>query len=214
MEQQNVTNKHVALCSGNVNVQTKLLANLISQELELICDAYNNLDQVPDDTVLMLIDCHGQEIDTLIDTAKNIHNHASGASAALLNAEYGSAHEDLLDWPCISGLFYTDSEHDQLIRGLKTLLEGDYWVPRRLLHHFLDRNRKAPSTTQAESIKLTRREREILTLIKAGATNADIAETLSVSEHTIKSHLYKVYKKIGVRNRLEAANWVRQHSDW
>jgi len=60
---------------------------------------------------------------------------------------------------------------------------------------------------------LTKRERQILKLIKDGATNLDIAESLEVSEHTIKSHLYNVYKKIGVRNRLEASNWVRDMDD-
>ena len=62
-------------------------------------------------------------------------------------------------------------------------------------------------------VKLTRRERQILKLIKDGATNADISTALKVSEHTVKSHLYNVYKKIGVRNRLEASNWVRDLSE-
>lgn len=203
--------KKIALCSGSSSLQTSLLAKLISEELSLTCSVYKHFSEIPSekDIALLLIDCHGEENDDLVQTAKNVHNHDSGANAALLNAHYESEHENLLDWPCISGLFYVDTEHDQLIRGLRCLLEGDYWVPRRLLHHFLDKNRKSPANLGSNDINLTRRERQILLLINDGATNADIAEELEVSEHTIKSHLYNVYKKINVRNRLEAANWVR-----
>ena len=205
--------KKIALFSGNSSLQTGLLAKLIGDELQLECTVYRDFRKIPVDISLLLIDCNGQEIDILVDTAKDVHNHQSGASAALLNAEYGSEHENLLDWPCISGLFYIDSEQEQLIRGLKCLLDGDYWVPRRLLHHFLDKNRKTPASTNHPDVKLTKRERQILKLINDGATNADIASALAVSEHTVKSHLYNVYKKIGVRNRLEASNWVRNLPD-
>jgi LuxR family transcriptional regulator of csgAB operon len=206
-----IAEKQIALCSTNSSLQTGLLAKLIGEELDLTCKVYKNFADIPGkkDIALLLIDCHGEEPEALVKIAKEVHNHDSGANAALLNAHYESEHENLLDWPCISGLFYVDTEHDQLIRGLGCLLEGDYWVPRRLLHHFLDKNRKTPANMGSNDISLTRRERQILSLINDGATNADIASELEVSEHTIKSHLYNVYKKINVRNRLEAANWVR-----
>ncbi len=203
----------IALYSGNSSLQTGLLAKLIGEELDIECSVYSDFQQIPADVALLLLDCNGQDNEVLISTAKEIHNHQSGASAALLNAEYESEHENLLDWPCISGLFYIDSEQEQLIRGLKCLLEGDYWVPRRLLHHFLDKNRKTPANSGQIDAKLTKRERQILKLINDGATNADIANELEVSEHTVKSHLYNVYKKIGVRNRLEASNCVRNGPD-
>lgn len=204
--------RKVALFSSNSSLQTGLLAKLIGNELNLDCEVFRDFNKIPASYTLILIDCHGQDQDTLTETAKGVHIHPSGASAALLNAEYESEHENLLDWPCMSGLFYIDSEQDQLIRGLKCLLDGDYWVPRRLLHHFLDKNRKTPSSSNLPNVKLTKRERQILKLINDGATNADIATGLDVSEHTVKSHLYNVYKKIGVRNRLEASNWVRNLS--
>ncbi len=209
----NKPEKKIALFSANSSLQTGLLAKLIGEELNLDCAVYRDFNRIPADISLLLIDCNGQESDVLTYIAQQVHAHPSAASAALLNAEYESEHENLLDWPCISGLFYVDSEQEQLIRGLKCLLEGDYWVPRRLLHHFLDKNRKAPSSTSQPDVKLTRRERQILKLINDGATNADIANALNVSEHTVKSHLYNVYKKIGVRNRLEASNWVRNLPD-
>ncbi|WP_096084817.1 LuxR C-terminal-related transcriptional regulator [Agaribacterium haliotis] len=205
----NKATANVALYSVNNSLQTGLLAKLISQELELNCNVYREFSAVPSEISLLLIDCQGENLDSLNQIARDINEHCSGANAALLNAEYDSEHENLLDWPCISGLFYADSDQDQLLRGLRSLLDGDYWVPRRLLHHFLDKNRKVPSMASQPDVKLTKRERQILKLINDGATNADIAGALTVSEHTVKSHLYNVYKKIGVRNRLEASNWAR-----
>lgn len=198
----------ISLYSQNNSLQTGLLASLISEKMEVECSVIRELSDDAPASSLLLIDCQGLNDEDLRTLIRDIHAHEQALNAALLNAEYESEHENLLEWPCITGLFFTDTDQEQLIRGLECLLNGEYWVPRRLLHHFLAKNRRAPST-QSTNIKLTKRERQILKLIKEGATNLDIAENLELSEHTIKSHLYNVYKKIGVRNRLEASNWVR-----
>jgi DNA-binding NarL/FixJ family response regulator len=200
--------KGISLYSLNKSLQTGLLASLISEKTQLACNVITEV--TPDATAahLLLIDCQGLSSDALRELVSEIHAHEQPLNAALLNAQYNSDHEELLDWPCISGLFFVDTDQEQLIRGLECLLLGEYWVPRRLLHHFLEKNRRAPSIKHTD-INLTRRERQILKLIKDGATNMDISDSLTLSEHTVKSHLYNVYKKIGVRNRLEASNWVR-----
>ncbi len=51
---------------------------------------------------------------------------------------------------------------------------------------------------------LTKKEQEIIELLKYGKLNKEIAETLSVSLHTVKNHLKNIYRKLGVRNRAEA----------
>jgi DNA-binding NarL/FixJ family response regulator len=55
---------------------------------------------------------------------------------------------------------------------------------------------------------LTVREREILQLVAQGRSNGEIAKTLEISEPTVKGHLWRVYRKIGVANRTAAARWV------
>ncbi len=57
---------------------------------------------------------------------------------------------------------------------------------------------KTPST------RLSDREREVVTLMAAGATNREIAERLHLSPHTVKEHTSTLYRKLGVRNRAEA----------
>ncbi len=66
-------------------------------------------------------------------------------------------------------------------------------------------NKSFPTKETIENVgKLTQRELEILKMVSAGATNADIAEKLVVKEVTIKTHLNSIYKKLNVENRVQA----------
>jgi DNA-binding NarL/FixJ family response regulator len=55
---------------------------------------------------------------------------------------------------------------------------------------------------------LTRREHEILRMVAQGSSNAEIAKKLGIREPTVKGHLWRLYRKIGVPNRTTAARWV------
>jgi len=57
----------------------------------------------------------------------------------------------------------------------------------------------------------TWREKEILTLVALGYGNKGIADELSISVHTIKSHICDIYKKINANNRFQAILWVIKH---
>jgi len=52
---------------------------------------------------------------------------------------------------------------------------------------------------------LTRRERELVALVAAGASNKEIAERLSIAERTVKAHLTSIFRKLGVSSRLHLA---------
>jgi len=64
--------------------------------------------------------------------------------------------------------------------------------------------------------RLTPREGQILRMICDGSSNEAIAETLSISRHTVKTHLYNIFKKINVSNRMKAAKWAERNlpSSW
>jgi DNA-binding NarL/FixJ family response regulator len=200
--------KSITLYSAHSNLQTGLLAHLIAEDLGIECNLAKSIDIEQCDATLLLLDCYGHTVEELQALVHKAQNRKEPIIIALLNAEYHSAHEDLLEWPCVAGIFYSDTTQDQLVRGLKGLLAGEYWVPRNILHRFLDKNRRTPELAQPD-IKLTKREKQILAMIRDSATNMDISEALGVSEHTVKSHLYNIYRKIEVRNRLEASNWAR-----
>jgi LuxR family transcriptional regulator of csgAB operon len=129
---------------------------------------------------------------------------------AFFNAEHDSRLEKLAAPPEIHGIFYADSSIDHLTKGVLAIFNGDLWFPRRVIARYLI-NQK-PHTSQAflnrEHDLLTVREMEILNLLSTGAKNTDIAEQLSLSVHTIKTHIYHIYKKLDVSNRTQAVNWA------
>ena len=59
--------------------------------------------------------------------------------------------------------------------------------------------------------RLSEREREIITLVADGLTNARIGKQLCVTEQTVKFHLSNIYRKLGVTNRTEASRFVHMH---
>ncbi len=207
---------HITLLSDTNSFHTTLLAKFLEAQLGVSCDILACNDATPKQATLCLVDCAHTPLETLHHALRELSVDANTNNTALINAEHNEEHEDLLDWPCTSGLFYTDTTEDQLLRGVKQLIDGDYWVPRRLLHHFLNKHRKAQNKSGVvpiSSIQLTNREKEILRMIKDGMSNFDVSASLELSEHTVKSHLYNLYKKIGVRNRMEAGNWARNRQD-
>jgi DNA-binding NarL/FixJ family response regulator len=60
--------------------------------------------------------------------------------------------------------------------------------------------------------QLTNRELEILVLISRGLSNQEIGEELYISTKTVKTHLYHIYKKIDVANRVQAALWAKKNT--
>jgi len=60
---------------------------------------------------------------------------------------------------------------------------------------------------------LTRTEAEVLGLVDSGLSNREIAATLSISVGTVKCHLHRVYEKLQVRNRMQAAHKARERGD-
>lgn len=59
--------------------------------------------------------------------------------------------------------------------------------------------------------KISNREKEIIQLILEGMSNADIEEKLYISPHTVKNHIYNIYQKLGVKNRVQISNLIRGH---
>ena len=58
---------------------------------------------------------------------------------------------------------------------------------------------------------LTDREIQVLRLVSEGATNTEISETLSISHHTVKSHVVNIFNKLGVNDRTQAAVWATRN---
>lgn len=134
-------------------------------------------------------------------------------AVALFNVDPGAgiAYERQAIEHCIRGLFYQDEPLDRFLKGVQVIMQGELWFSRKTTSRILmDTHFRRANIVAAEAM-LTGREKEILVAIASGAGNADIADACCISHHTVKTHLYNIYKKIGVKNRLEATLWVARY---
>ncbi|HET8730901.1 MAG TPA: response regulator transcription factor [Moraxellaceae bacterium] len=161
---------------------------------------------------LVLLDCSSLSFDVVQEHVAHMSVAQPERRHALVWVEPGSAFEQLIRWPSVKGIFASDCDEAQLLRGAQSIIAGHNWLPRRLLEQCLEKQRgKMPVVHSPIPQSLTDRERQILHHVGEASTNAQIAYDLCISEHTVKTHLYNIFRKIQVRNRTEASNWVRRH---
>jgi len=107
-----------------------------------------------------------------------------------------------------SGFLLKDVTAQQLVDAVYIIASGEALlaptVTRRLLDRFADSMPAADARLALVIASLTEREREILTLLASGRSNAELAKELYLSEPTIKTHLSSIFRKLGVRDRVQA----------
>jgi DNA-binding NarL/FixJ family response regulator len=106
-----------------------------------------------------------------------------------------------------SGFLLKDATADDLVSAVRVVARGDALlapqVTGRLIREFTRQRRSRPQPP-AELASLTARETEVLVLIAGGLSNAEIAARLVVSEHTVKTHVARVFTKLSLRDRAQA----------
>jgi DNA-binding NarL/FixJ family response regulator len=88
---------------------------------------------------------------------------------------------------------------DTLMDAIRTVAGGDVWLPPSLQTHVASQLRGAGAGA------LSLREEEVVQHVARGLRNAEIAARLSISEETVKTHLNRIFRKLGVRDRIELA---------
>jgi len=104
------------------------------------------------------------------------------------------------------GLALKTASPQQTVAAIRQVFHGHMVFPRTAARWLKGRWRASPAEDP-----LSPREREVLALVAQGLTNAQIAERLTTSEHTVKFHLKNIYQKLGVTNRTEAAVYYHRH---
>jgi DNA-binding NarL/FixJ family response regulator len=113
-----------------------------------------------------------------------------------------------------SGFLLKDASRDQLTGGVRAVAAGEALlapaVTRRLIEDFC--GGPAPGTQAAGAAGgLTERELGVVRLVAQGLSNAEIAESVYLSEATIKSHIARILAKLGLRDRVQVAVYAYEH---
>ncbi|UIJ40515.1 LuxR C-terminal-related transcriptional regulator [Vibrio kanaloae] len=119
---------------------------------------------------------------------------------------------ELLNYGVLKGLFYDSEKKIKIAKGLREVIDGDNWLPRKVTNQLLFYYRNMVNTnTTPTNVDLTIREIQVIRCLQSGSSNTQIADDLFISEFTVKSHLYQIFRKLAVKNRVQAIAWANQN---
>jgi two-component system nitrate/nitrite response regulator NarL len=180
-------------------------------------DALEALGRASPDVILLDIDL-GKE--NGLDAIPKLIEAAANAKVLILTGLRDKAVHDKAVLAGARGVVEKEAPAQTILNAISKVHEGELWLDRtaagRIFVEF-SRQGVAAKTRDPEQEKiasLTEREREIVAGIASnpGATARTIAETLHISEHTLRNHLTSIYDKLDVANRLELFAYAHKHN--
>jgi DNA-binding NarL/FixJ family response regulator len=109
------------------------------------------------------------------------------------------------------GYVTKDVRVQRFVSAVQAVLEGQVVIPRQLATAVGGARSAEDRHAALLGQQLTEREREVLALLVDGASGADIAERLTISTNTVRTHVQSVLTKLQVHSRLEAATFAVRH---
>ena len=99
------------------------------------------------------------------------------------------------------GYLALTAKESEIRMAVDMVRDGSVWAPRKILSRLLDSQRKV-ATSQVSIPRFTTRDIQILNRLRAGQPNREIALSLNIDEGTVKAHIGRLMRKVGVNNRI------------
>ncbi|MEZ9255426.1 LuxR C-terminal-related transcriptional regulator [Vibrio cyclitrophicus] len=153
-----------------------------------------------------------KEVPQLIVVFPNLPVMWKNNEIILFNVPQQLPTSELLTFGVLKGLFYDSEQKVKIAKGLQQVINGDNWLPRKVTNQLLFYYRNMVNTnTTPTNVDLTIREIQVIRCLQSGSSNTQIADDLFISEFTVKSHLYQIFRKLAVKNRVQAIAWANQN---
>lgn len=115
----------------------------------------------------------------------------------------------------VSGFLLKDATLEDFLETIRAIVRGAKVLPPQLasslfsqiIHHAM---RRTSTAALLESVRMTKRERQVIALIADGCTNKEIAERLHLSPYTVKSHVHNILEKLSLHTRVQIARYARE----
>ncbi len=139
----------------------------------------------------------------------------------LVNLAKGDINESVAIQRGCTGALYESLRADEIIKALYAVQQNEYWFSRKNISLALSNALQYNSNSQEAQLtqeqlttisSLTRREKAIVSLVCKGSSNNDIAESLFISCHTVKTHIYSAFRKTQCKNRVELIYWAMKNA--
>ncbi|GAC1434862.1 MAG: response regulator transcription factor [Terriglobales bacterium] len=115
----------------------------------------------------------------------------------------------------VKGIFcFSDYPFQLLCKCIQSVYQGQIWANSEQLHYLLQVITQVPSlrTVNANGLNLlTPREEQVVSLVADGLSNRAVADELSLSEHTVKKYMFRIFDKLGVFSRVELVLYAVTH---
>ena len=223
LDQKRLIRHHQIYILGGITIQNQLMKDLFQYEMQLYPGLSPDIKAFPVSSSLnggrrlLLIDCLDRDMDNYMagrELAEWILPHFQLVAFYNLVPRWGREREAINLG--VKGFFYRTDNLDILGEGVFTLYTEGLWIPRGGLFEPLEELPEEDEDPDlapmgAPDFFLTRREKQILRNLGSGLRNRNIADELGIGEATVKTHIYNIYKKIGVRRRSEAVLWAVKH---
>ena len=106
------------------------------------------------------------------------------------------------------GIFCRTELTTHLRKCILCVSKGQIWANNIQLERIIEALMQAPVPRLADITTLSKREDEIARFVASGLSNSEVAQRLSLSRHTVKNHLFRVYERLGISTRIELVLYV------
>jgi len=194
------------------SVQANAFASYLSDLLSVFVDVHNInkplVQRLPRGTVVLFdIAVSNKKLNGIWRDI--IQSQVEGPRLLIINSAQKYELYEMAKWPALYGVFRHDDDESRLIEGVKAVLHGEQTAELSVMHPAM--YAAVHTSSDSDNVPLTERECEILNELRHGATNMDIARALFISENTVRTHLYNVFRKLSVKNRTQAVSWANEN---
>jgi DNA-binding NarL/FixJ family response regulator len=173
-----------------------------SPDLELISTTVAEFSGLKEIDVVLLGSRGRKDLFEVMDSLKKAH-----PNARIIVMGPGIDEETILRAIAAGAKGYVDeaAAAAEFAQAIQMVNLGSVWAPRRVLSMFIERATSSPGRIPAGRAVFTTREKEVLEMVAIGRSNKEIAAPLAIAERTVKAHVAKLMRKVGVQNRIALA---------
>jgi DNA-binding NarL/FixJ family response regulator len=179
-------------------------------DFELVSASLPDISVMQDIDLVLLGNRNGQNLFDVMASLK-----ASRPDLRIIVTGAGMDEETILKAIASGSKGYVDeaASASEFVQALRIVHQGSVWAPRRVLSLFIERVSASPGRIfPAGRVTFTDREKEVLEMLVAGRSNKEIGSALGIEERTVKAHVAKLMRKVGVQNRIALSVHAITHS--
>jgi len=180
-------------------------------DFELISASLPDIGPHQNIDLVLLGNCHGQNLFDVMSCLK-----APRPQLPIIVTGSGMDEQTILKAIAAGAKGYVDAAASpaDFVQAIRIVSRGSVWVPRRVLSMFIERISNSPRgiLPADQNVAFTDREAEVLKMLVEGRSNKEIGTPLGIRERTVKAHVAKLMRKVGVENRVALTVHAIRHS--